>query len=92
MSGAASRGSTRTHPWLASAVELGSWWRVSWVGEVIYGIEPNEAMIRTASRNFKGRSDVVLPRARAERIPLADGSVDVALSNMALNHVPGPHR
>ncbi len=59
---------------------------------VVYGIEPNEAMIRAASRKFRGRPDVMLLRARAERIPLADGSVDAALSNMALHHVPEPLR
>ncbi len=59
---------------------------------VVYGVEPSEAMIGVASRKFRGRSDVILVRARAERIPLADNTVDAVLSNMALHHIFEPLR
>jgi len=60
--------------------------------EVVYGVEPSEAMIRVTSRKFRGRPDVILVRARAERIPLADNTVDAVISNMALHHVSKPLR
>ena len=56
-------------------------------GSVPVGVDISEDMIERARRRFPG---VELHRASAERLPLADGSVDKAASLNSLYFWPGP--
>lgn len=52
----------------------------------ITGVEPSEGFLKTAAENLAGRA--ALHKGSATSIPLADASVDVAVSGLVLNFVP----
>lgn len=54
----------------------------------VAGVEPSEGFLATAKRNLAGRA--MLHPGNAAAIPLADASVDVAVSGLVLNFVPDP--
>lgn len=54
------------------------------------GVEPSEGFLGSAKQNLAGRA--VLKKGAAESLPLADGSVDVAVCGLVLNFVPDPGR
>lgn len=55
----------------------------------VSGVEPSEGFLETAKQNLMGRA--TLHRGSATAIPLADASVDVVVSGLALNFVPDQH-
>ena len=54
----------------------------------VVGIEPSDGFLRTARERLGDRA--TLHRAHADAIPLADDSVDVAVSGLVLNFVSEP--
>ncbi|MFN8177805.1 MAG: GNAT family N-acetyltransferase [bacterium] len=54
----------------------------------VVGVEPSDGFLQAAKGNLRGRA--VLRQGSAERIPLADASVDVSVSGLALNFVSDP--
>jgi len=54
----------------------------------VAGVEPSEGFLATAKANLAGKAS--LHKGSAATIPLADGSVDAAVSGLVLNFVPDP--
>jgi SAM-dependent methyltransferase len=54
----------------------------------VAGVEPSEGFLAAARERLP--ADVVLHQASADRLPLDDGSVDVAIAGLVLNFVPDP--
>jgi SAM-dependent methyltransferase len=52
----------------------------------VVGVEPSEGFARAASANLAGRAEI--RRGSATEIPLADASVDAAVSALVLNFLP----
>lgn len=60
----------------------------------IYGLDLTPAMLEVARRAAHDRKvrNVNFAIGNAERVPFADGSLDLALTSYALHHVPNPGR
>jgi SAM-dependent methyltransferase len=54
----------------------------------VFGVDPSEGFLETARTRLGGGAE--FRRGTAAEIPLADASVDVAVSGLALNFVPPP--
>lgn len=58
----------------------------------VLGVDPSEGMKAVYTGRFKGEPQVNFVTGSALRIPVDDGLFDVALSNLALHHVPPADR
>jgi ubiquinone/menaquinone biosynthesis C-methylase UbiE len=58
----------------------------------VLGVDPSEGMKDTYNRRFEGESRVNFVSGSALRMPVDDGLFDLALSNLALHHVPPDER
>jgi ArsR family transcriptional regulator len=58
----------------------------------VTGIDNSPAMLAVAAGNLAalGAGNVQLAQGELDNLPLADGSVDVAVANMVLHHAPDP--
>src|SRR4051812_30277535 len=56
----------------------------------VVGVEPAPAFRAVAAERFADRADVEIVAGGAERLPVADASVDVAVSGLVLNFVADP--
>jgi len=54
----------------------------------VFGVEPSEGFLQTATKNLAGRA--ALYQGSAAEIPLGDASVDVVVAGLVLNFVPDP--
>ncbi len=68
-----------------------------WPGVRVIGIDPSSHMLELAVEAARQRSPALVPRLRtvvasADRMPLADGSVDVATSSFVIQLVPNRAR
>ena len=54
----------------------------------VVGVEPSEGFLQTAKEHLAGRA--TFHQGNANRIPIADASVDVVVSGLVLNFVPDP--
>jgi SAM-dependent methyltransferase len=54
---------------------------------IVIGVEPSAAFLASARRNLGDR--VELHQGRDDTLPLSDGSVDVVVSGLVLNFIPG---
>jgi len=58
----------------------------------VLGVDPSDGMKEMFNRRFKGQPRVNIVTGNALRIPVDDGLFDVAVSNLALHHVPPADR
>lgn len=56
----------------------------------VVGVDRSDAMLRAAARRLEGTPNVELRRGDLERLPMADGELDVAVFSLVLHYVVAP--
>src|SRR5205814_1955461 len=60
--------------------------------EQIIAVDASKEMLEAARENLAGHKHVQLRQGSLEKLPIADGELDVALMMLVLHHMPEPKR
>jgi SAM-dependent methyltransferase len=66
-------------------------WLGLFAGQII-AVDASRQMLQAAKGNLSGQKHVELRQGSLEKLPIADGELDVALMMLVLHHVPEPKR
>lgn len=83
------------HAWAVADIGTGTGYLLPTLARhfrCVIGVDPVDRMLETARRRVKhdGMCNVELRRGELAQLPIADGSVDLALAVLVLHHVPTP--